>query len=115
MDLRPPVVGIDDVGAGCLHVLAHCWYAYGIRVTRAGRLRFLLRSGIGTHYLEHDVPTLFLLIPFIQQLVLTRIQLQEKMLIAVFVDIRFLNRSSNTYAGSNLLQSFGAVNVTPKG
>src|SRR6266404_2973888 len=114
MDLRPSVMRIDDVGAGRLHVLAHYWYAYGIRVTRAGRLRFLLRSGVRTHYLEHDVPALFPLIPFVQQLVLTGIQLQEKMLIAVFVDIRFLNHSGNAYAGSNLLQSFGAVYMSPQ-
>src|SRR6267378_4340440 len=114
MDFSPPVVGIDNVGASRRHVLPHRWYAYGVSVTRARRLRFLLHSGIGTHHLEHDVPALFLLIAFVQQLVLTRIQLQEKMLIAVFVDIRFLNHSSNAYTGSNLLQSFGAVYVSPQ-
>src|SRR6267378_95641 len=114
MDFSPPVVGIDDVGAGRPRVRAYGEYRNGIRITRARRLRFLHRSGVGTHYLEHDVPALFLLIPFVEQLVLARIQLQEKMLIAVLVDIRFLNHSSNAYAGSNLLQSFRAVYVSPQ-
>src|ERR1700730_10060967 len=113
MDLCPSVVRVDDVSTGRLHVLAHRWYPYGIRVTRAGRFRFLHRSGVGTHYLEHDVPALFLLIALVQQLVLARIELEQKMLITVSVGIGFLDYSSNADAGSTLLQSFGAVHVIP--
>src|ERR1700730_3712462 len=115
MDLRPSVVGIDDVGAGRPRVRANGEYRNGIGVTRAGRFRFLHRSGVGTHDLEDDVPALFLLIPLVQQLVLARIELEQKMLIAVIVSIGFLNYSSNAYAGSKLLQSFGAVDVIPQG
>src|SRR5450759_478101 len=91
MDFGPSIVSIDDIGAGCPDVRADCGYGYPIRVAGARRSRLLHRRWIGAHYLEYDVATLFLCIPLVQQRVLPRIEPEQKMLIAVGVDRRFLD------------------------